>query len=422
MFLCKRVGALAAAVIDLDNSSHNQPAATLRDSPRAWLMAGVAFFTCFIVFGVFFSFGAFFKPMAAQFGASHAGASAIFAITACLANLLGVVGGHLSDRLGPRRVMLVGATTIGIGLVATSRIDRIWIAYFTYGIGVGVGIAFTYVPVLAMVAGWFLKRRTAALGITVSGIGCGTLVFAPLAAAAIQRFGWRAAYLLMGLAAATVLFVCAMLVEAPPTIATRGAIRLTAVIRTRPFILLYLSSLLTSLAVFVPFVYLPAFAQLHGASEVHAAALVGFIGAASVVGRLGLGAIAGRFEPLKLYKVCALTMGLSFAAWAGHGAYASLVLFTVVMGSAYGGWVVLLPAVVAEIFGVEGLGATLGALYSGSAISAIMGTPLAGLIIDKTGDYRGAAVLAGIAAGTGFLVVFPLTRKTVAAARATFPA
>ena len=132
-------------------------------------MAGVAFFTCFIVFGVFFSFGAFFKPMAAQFGASHAAASTVFAITACLSNLLGVVGGHLGDRFGPRRVMLVGAITIGVGLIATSRIDRLWIAYFTYGIGVGVGIAFTYVPVLAMVAGWFLKRRTAAS--TVAGQG-----------------------------------------------------------------------------------------------------------------------------------------------------------------------------------------------------------------------------------------------------------
>jgi MFS family permease len=406
----------------LDNALHSQPAELLRDSPRAWLMAGVGFFTCFTVFGVFFSFGAFFKPMAGEFGASHAGASAVFAITACLSNLLGVVGGHLGDRCGPRRVMLIGAATIGIGLVATARIDRLWIGYFTYGVGVGVGIAFTYVPVLAMVAGWFDKRRPAALGITVAGIGCGTLVFAPLAAAAIQRFGWREAYLLMGLVAAAALVVCALLAAAPPVTSQASGVRLTAMIRTRPFILLYLSSLLTSLAVYVPFVYLPAFAQLHGTSDVRAATLVGFIGAASVGGRLGLGALASRFEPLKLYKVCALTMGLSFTAWACHGAYAWLVLFTVVMGSAYGGWVVLLPAVVAEIFGVEGMGATLGALYSGSAFSAMMGTPLAGFIIDRTGDYLGAAALAGTAAMTGFLVVLPLGHKTVVAARANFAA
>jgi predicted MFS family arabinose efflux permease len=247
-------------------------------------------------------------------------------------------------------------------------------------------------------------------------------VFAPVAATAIQRFGWRDSYLLMGMTAATILVICATLVEAPPVTDRAGGNRLTAVIRTRPFILLYLSSLLTSLAVFVPFVYLPAFAQLHGTSEVRAAALVGFIGAASVVGRLGLGVLASGFEALRLYKICALTMGLSFTAWAWHGSYTWLVSFTLVMGLMYGGWVVLLPAVVAEIFGVEGLGATLGALYSGSAVSAIIGTPLAGFIIDKTGDYLGAAVLAGTAAVMGFLIVLPLGRKTVVMARSTFAA
>ena len=171
--------------------------------------------------------------------------------------------------------------------------------------------------------------------------------------------------------------------------------------------------MLSSLAVFVPFVYLAAFAQLHGASEVRAAALIGFIGAASVAGRLGLGALADRFEVL---------VALAFTAWAFSGSYASLVIFTIVMGSAYGGWVVLLPAVVAELFGVEALGATLGALYSGSAISAIMGTPLAGFVIDRTGNYVWAAALAGAATITGFVVVLPLSHRTVITPSSTFAA
>src|ERR1035437_139282 len=46
------------------------------DSPRAWLMVGVAFLASFVVFGVMYSFGAFFAPMAAEFQASRAGADA----------------------------------------------------------------------------------------------------------------------------------------------------------------------------------------------------------------------------------------------------------------------------------------------------------------------------------------------------------
>ena len=392
------------------------------DSPRAWLMAGVAFAACFIACGVQFTFGVFFKPMSVEFGASHASAATIFAITASLTNLLGIIGGHLGDRFGPRRVMIAGALSLGLGLFMTSRVGHIQAAYATYGICVGIGVALTYVPVLAMVGGWFRKRRTAALGITVSGIGCGTLVCVPLAAVAIEHFGWRGAYRLTSVIATAGLLSCAALAKAPPVAAVYGASRLRAIVRTRPFITLYVTSMLSSMAIFVPFVYLPSFAQTRGVSEVRAAALIGFIGASSVVGRLGLGALADRFEALKLYKAATLLLGLSFIIWGFPGSYASLVVFAIVMGSAYGGWVVMLPAVLAEIFGVEGLGSTLGAVYSGSAISAVIGTPLAGFLIDKTGSYLWAAALAGISVITGFLIVQPLQRKPVTQTSSTFAA
>jgi hypothetical protein len=143
------------------------------DSPRAWLMAVAAFFACFTIFGVVYSFGVFFKPMAAQFGASRAHTSIVFSLTAAIYNLLGLAAGHLSDRFGPRRVMAAGAIAIGAGLFFTASAGSLWFGCVAYGLGVGVGVACWYVPALAVVGGWFLKRRTAALGVAVSGVGCG---------------------------------------------------------------------------------------------------------------------------------------------------------------------------------------------------------------------------------------------------------
>jgi MFS family permease len=73
---------------------------------------------------------------------------------------------------------------------------------------------------------------------------------------------------------------------------------------------------------------------------------------------------------------------------------------------------------VAELFGVRGLGAMLGALYTSSAISALSGPPLAGFVIDRTGSYLWAAGLAGAAGVIGFLVLLPLgrTRESIAVA------
>jgi len=397
----------------LDEPVSAHPLEAQLDSSRAWLMAATAFVVCLVAFGVAYSFGAFFKPMAAGFGSSRASTSAVFAITACLYNLLGVVSGYLGDRYGPRPILLIGAAAMGAGLVATACIHQLWTGYLTYGIGVGIGVAFTYIPMLAVVGGWFHRYRTAALGIAVSGIGAGTLIVAPTAAALIARVGWRESYVILGLVAALLLIICAFVAAPPPVHLVQGKFYVTSALRTSKFFLLYISSMLSSIAIYVPLVFLPAYAHGHGASEVSAAALVGLIGAASIAGRLGLGTFAARFGIIPLYKACTLILGLSFSLWAVSSSYGWLVIFALVMGSSYGGMIALSPAVVAELFGVQGLGATLGALYTGSAISSLTGPPITGLIIDYSGSYLWAAVFAGSTAVAGFLILIPMTAHHV---------
>jgi len=159
------------------------------DSPRAWAMVAATFVGLFATYGVSYSFGAFFKPMAAEFGAPRSATSAMFSITVLVWAMLGPVTGHLSDRFGPRIVVASGALVMGLGLILTSMIDRLWLGYLTYGIGVGVGVACAYVPMVAVVGGWFLRRRNTALGIAVAGIGFGTVCGAPIAAALIAPLG-----------------------------------------------------------------------------------------------------------------------------------------------------------------------------------------------------------------------------------------
>jgi MFS family permease len=379
-----------------------------RDSPHAWRMVVAGFIAAFTLFGVVYSFGAFFKPIAAQFGANRSATSAIFSITSCISFVLGPFTGHLADRYGPRRIATIGALAIGIGLAATSRIDRLWMAYITYGFGVGVAIACCYVPMLAAVGGWFLKRRNTALGIAASGIGVGTLVTAPITAELIRRLGWREAYVALAVSATMLLLICAWLIEAPPVELNAPEFSVRRIVRTRPFKLMYAACMFWTVATSIPFVFLPAYAQGVGIKAVAAAALVGFIGLASTAGRLGLGPLADRFGLIATYRFCLLVLGLCFILWLYGRSYGMLVVFALMMGASYGGAVALTPAVVAELFGTRGLGVILGTLYTGSAIGTLLGPPFCGALIDRTGSYRLAILFTMVVTIVSYLILRPL--------------
>ena len=380
------------------------------DSPRAWTMVAAAFVGLFATYGVSYSFGAFFKPMAAEFGAQRSATSAMFSITVLVWAMLGPVTGHLSDRFGPRIVVASGALIMGLGLILTSMIHSLWIGYFTYGIGVGVGVACAYVPMVAVVGGWFLRRRNTALGIAVAGIGFGTVCGAPIAAALIAPFGWRATYIVFAIATTAILLGVAYVAERPPVHVIPSRIHFGDAIRTPAFGLLYGSSVLVSTALFIPFVYLPSFAHDRGVSEFLSATLVGIIGGASVAGRMGLGALADRAGVVRLYQASFLVLALSYSIWMVANSYSTMVVFALVMGAGYGGYVALSPAIVAHLFGPHRMGTVLGALYTSGGFGAMVGPPLVGMIIDRTGSYRIAIAAAFTVAMIAYALLIPLSR------------
>jgi MFS family permease len=393
----------------------------LVDSGRAWLMVGVTFASTFTVFGVAYSFGAFFESMADEFGSGRGLTALFFSLTTCLYFTLGLVTGTWSDRAGPRPVLVTGAIAMGAGLLLTAAAPNIWLGLATYSIGVGVAVACGYVPMVSVVGGWFDRHRTAALGVAVAGIGAGTLVMAPTSSWLIDVHGWRGAYAVLGVGGAIVLGTCAVLAASPPT--GEGAVApppsLRAVAGLVAFRALYGSALLMSLALFVPFVFLTSYAEDEGVSTGLAAALVGFIGGASIVGRLLLGVIAPRFGLTRVYRSCFAVMSISFAIWLVAGdRYWLLVVFTVVLGVAYGGFIALSPAVAAEAFGPRGLGGLLGALYTSAAIGGLRGPPVAGTLIDLSGSYTPAIAVATLLTLGAFAVLLflPDGRSPVPAA------
>ena len=362
----------------------------------------------FTVFGIVYSFGAFFGPMAREFHSGAGATALVFSVTAFLYFGLGVVSGGLADRVGPRKVVFAGAVVMGAGLLLTAVVPSIELGYVTYGLGVGIGTACGYVPMVGAAGGWFQQRRGLAIGVAVSGIGLGTLFVPPLAATLIAAHGWRTTYAIFGVASFLILTACAAAASRPATLPPAGSLRLGQAIHTREFALLYASALLFSFSLFIFFVHLVPDAEASGIDVPRATGLIAIIGAGSFLGRIALGWLAGRLGSVRTFQGALAMMSASYVIWLLGAGYEGLVVFAFLMGFGYGGWVALSASVAADLFGPEGLSGTLGALYTSAAIGALIGPPAAGFVKDATGTYRLAIAAAMVLAVASLLAILPL--------------
>jgi len=379
------------------------------DSPRGWLVVAGAFVGAFVSFGVTYTFGVFLKPMSVEFHVDHATMSVLFSVISGITFFLAPFTGELADSHGPRPVIAAGAVLMGVALIVTAHVHRFPLVVLVYGGGLGGAAACIYVPGVAAVGEWFKKRRDLALGLAISGIGCGTLVAAPVSAILIERYGWRGAFVIFGWASGALLLMSAALMARPPEMGERAKPEIGHTVRTSEFALLYASLLCAGIAIYLAFVFIPDYAADIGVGRVAGAALIGYIGAASVVGRLGLDALAARFGLLRMYHAAFFILLLGNVVWFAAHSYAVLVVFGVVMGVGYGGIAAMAPAVAADLFGVEGLGELLGILFTGFGVACLVGPPLGGTLIDYTHDFKWPVFLAVAASLLGVGLVLRLS-------------
>ena len=366
------------------------------DSPRAWSVAAAGALASGTAFGTSYTFGAFFDAMADDLDAGRGSTALMFGVTLLLFFGLGVVSGPLADRFGPRRLVLAGAVLMCLGLLLTSRVDDVLAGYATYGVGVGLGGGLVVTPMYVVAGGWFVARRAVAMGVVAAGNGLGTLVLVPLAERLIDDNGWRDAYVTLAVVDLVLLTVAALVLARPPSPAPPPALeRMREVARDRGFRRLFATGLLFSVSLFVAFGFVVDFATDEGIEPSRASLLVGITGASSIVGRLALTALSSRLPATRLLQLCLAAQPVAFAVWLlAGGTYALLVLFAVLLGVTYGGFVALGPEVSVVLFGVVGLGAVMGLQFLAAGLGGLAGPPLAGFLADATSGRAAPILLA----------------------------
>ena len=87
-----------------------------------------------LAFGLAYSFGVFFKPLAAEFHWSRAATAGAFSAYAIIHDVLAPVTGKLTDRFGPRVIVAIGGFCVGLAMFLMSRTTAIWEFYLSYAV------------------------------------------------------------------------------------------------------------------------------------------------------------------------------------------------------------------------------------------------------------------------------------------------
>jgi predicted MFS family arabinose efflux permease len=390
------------------------------DEGRAWVDMALAALSMFTVFATAYSFGTFVRPMAKEFDAGRGATSVVFAVTAFLYFGLGAITGPLVHKIGPRKMILFGGAVQVIGMLLTSQATALWQAYVTYGLGVGIGVSCGYIPMVAVVGGWFQRKRATAIGIAVSGIGVSSLIGAPLAARLIKAYGWREAYQLFAIGTGVLLAIVAAFIRTPASFGDVPPTTLGSAVKTKTFAVMYIALLLVSVTLFNLFVNIVPYAEESGIAKVRAATLLSILGGASVLGRNALAWVAHRMGALNTFTAAVFVMGSTQVLWLfADGRYGVLALFVGLFGIGYGGLIALGPIALAELFGPEQLGGLAGVNYTAAGLGALSGPTFCSWLVDRTGGYTASSTVGlcfGLAAFGVLLLIRPSRRPSASAA------
>ncbi|MFC2070131.1 MFS transporter [Chloroflexota bacterium] len=371
-----------------------------------YVVVAIACLVNLILGGTLYTFSVFFEPLSSEFGWTRAVTSGAFSLYMLLHGFLYIVTGRLNDKFGPKIVMSGCGFFMGLGYILMSTTDNIWQIYLFYGVIIAIGMSGGYVPITSTVTRWFegYKRRGLMIGISIAGVGIGTMIVPPFATWLISGFGWRTSYTVIGIISLVVIIAAAQFMRRAPEKLQQlssgknvprvknekiisGGLSLAEAIRTRQFWLLSISFFGFGLLLQAIMVHIVMHALGLGITASMAAGIFVAVGGLSFIGKISMGAACDRIGN-KSVIIISFALMIAALAWLLVAEELwMLILFAAVFGFSYGGLVSVQSPIVADLFGMSSHGAILGVLVSIITIGAAVGPVMAGGIYDATESY-----------------------------------
>ncbi len=386
-----------------------------------YFVVGASLLIMSIMWGGYYAFGVFFKPVLNEFGWTKAMTSGAFSLASMMNGLLTVAMGGLTDKFGPRVVMTVCGLLLGLGFMLMSQVSDVFQLYLFYGIFVGAGMSGSFIPLTSTVARWFFKRRGLMTGIVVAGSGIGALIGPPVASRLIPIYGWRMSYVILGGITLLMVVLSAQFIKRDPTqvgqvpygenqIEQVGlnprveGLSLREAVYSPQFWVFFATGFCYGYCVFTIMIHITPYAIESGISALRAANILATIGGLGILGKVLLGRasdIVGNKRTMILgfilMSIVLICLVPAKVAW-------MLFLIAGGFGFAYGSITVSHSPLVAELFGLRSHGLIFGVFGISVSLGGATGPLLTGYLFDVTNSYQMAFLLCAVISLTGILL------------------
>jgi MFS family permease len=404
------------------------------ESPYRWVIVAAGGLLGCVAIGAMFSLPVLLLPISRDTGWSVTGVSSAMTIGFLALAVASMVWGTLSDRWGPRVVVLTGSVVLAASLALASRATSLVEFQFVFGLLVGAATAAIFAPMMACVTGWFETQRSLAVSLVSAGMGMAPMTMAPLAAWLISVYDWRTSLLIVAVIAAAVMIPVSLLVRRPPALENldgiasvdeeaRSDMSVGQAIRSPQFIILLLTNFFCCAAHSGPIFHTVSYAVTCGIPMIAAVSIYSVEGLAGMGGRIAFGLLGDRLGAKRVLVGGLLLQAFAVLSYVFVSQLGGFYLVAVLTGFVYAGVMPLYAVIARENFPLRMMGTVIGGTAMAGSLGMATGPLAGGMIYDSFATYSWLYVASwGIGLGAFLIALtfrpFPNARAAAAAVAA----
>ncbi|MEZ9468781.1 OFA family MFS transporter [Vibrio breoganii] len=383
------------------------------DKAMRILIAGFCINLCL---GILYAWSVFNKALVTDLGWNAADASQPYAIATVTFSIALLVAGILQDRMGPRNILMLGATLTGLGMIASSFATTPAMLSMTFGVVAGAGIGFGYACLSPAAMKWFhASKKGLVNGLIAAGFGLAAVYLAPLTSTLITNYGIDQSFLILGVGVLVIAVPLAATINNPPADYVPEAPKVKAgqapvavkksndiswkvMLKTPQFYSLWIMYAFASATGLMIIGNITTIASVQ-ANLPNAVYLASILAVFNSGGRIGAGILSDKIGGLRTLFIAFALQGVNMVLFATFKSEATLILGTAIAAVGYGTLLAVFPSITAEFYGLKNYGTNYGVLYTAWGIGGAIGAAVVGFSMTHGEGYTLAYTISAVMMG-----------------------